>query len=143
MCVVIYYRSAHLPFGETQFRGSNGAYCRCLLCLMAELLVLLRRTPKGNGNGVLGGLICRAIRPDASLPAVHGMEGYTCVIDSSGNLYVPNAAFVVKGEIIGNDWETSKDTLDAETPEEYWTEERVTAWKEKVGALLEQVKAAE
>ena len=65
--------------------------------------------------------------------------------DNVGNrhLYVPNAAFVVKGEIIGNDWETSKDTLDAETPEEYWTEERVTAWKEKVGALLEQVKAAE
>ncbi|MBQ7802756.1 hypothetical protein IJ380_02765, partial [Candidatus Saccharibacteria bacterium] len=58
--------------------------------------------------------------------------------DNVGNkhLYVPNTAFVVNGEIVGNDWETSKDTLDASTPEEYWTEERVEAWKEKVGALF-------
>ena len=65
--------------------------------------------------------------------------------DNVGNrhLYVPNAAFVVNGEIIGNDWETSKDTLDAETPADYWTEERVAAWKEKLAPYFEAVKAAE
>ena len=65
--------------------------------------------------------------------------------DNVGNrhLYVPDAAFVVDGEIIGNDWETSKDTLELATPEEYWTKERITAWKEKLAPLFEQVKAAE
>ena len=65
--------------------------------------------------------------------------------DNVGNhhLYVPDSAFVVDGEIIGNDWETSKDTLDAETPDDYWTEERVTAWKEKLAPLFEKVKSAE
>ncbi|MBR3257259.1 hypothetical protein IKG02_03155 [Candidatus Saccharibacteria bacterium] len=62
--------------------------------------------------------------------------------DNVGNhhLYVPNVTFVVNGEIVGNDWETSKDHLDAETPEEYWTEERISAWKEKVSPYFEKVK---
>lgn len=65
--------------------------------------------------------------------------------DNVGNrhLYVPDSVFVVDGEIVGNDWETSKDTLNLETPDEYWTEERVTAWKEKLAPLFEKVKAAE
>ncbi|MBR2586925.1 hypothetical protein IKE71_00930 [Candidatus Saccharibacteria bacterium] len=54
-------------------------------------------------------------------------------------IYVPNATFVIDGEIVGNDWETSKDTLGLEKPEEYWTEERVAAWKEKVGAMMEKL----
>ena len=81
-------------------------------------------------------------------------ENYTKIVeilndhlqfDNVGNkyLYVPDTAFVVDGEIIGNDWETSKDTLNLETPEEYWTEERVTAWKEKLSSLFEQVKSAQ
>ncbi|MBQ6130091.1 hypothetical protein IJI72_00095 [Candidatus Saccharibacteria bacterium] len=54
--------------------------------------------------------------------------------DNVGNrhLYVPNVAFVVDGQIVANDWETSKDTLDAETPEAYWTEERIATWTKKM-----------
>ena len=64
--------------------------------------------------------------------------------DESGNkrIYVPETAFVVDGEIIGNDWETSKNTLGLDNPKEYWTEERVNAWKQNVGALMERVKSA-
>lgn len=64
--------------------------------------------------------------------------------DNVGNrhLYVPDVAFVIDGEIVGNDWETSKDTLDAETPEDYWTEERVSAWKERVKPYFERLVAA-
>ena len=54
-------------------------------------------------------------------------------------IYVPNTTFVVDGEIVGNDWETSKDTLGLEKPEEYWTEERVAAWKEKVSLFFDRV----
>ncbi len=65
--------------------------------------------------------------------------------DNVGNrhLYVPNATFVINGEIIGNDWETSKDTLGAETPAEYWTPERVEAWRTKLTPYFQQLKAAE
>ncbi|MBR5389283.1 thioredoxin family protein [Candidatus Saccharibacteria bacterium] len=65
--------------------------------------------------------------------------------DNTGNkrVYVPETAFVMNGEIIGNDWETSKDTLGLKTPEEYWTAERIKAWEERVGPLMEQVKATE
>lgn len=56
------------------------------------------------------------------------------------HLYVPDSAFVINGEIIGNDWETSKDTLGLTKPEDYWTEERVAAWKEKVTPLFKQIK---
>ena len=65
--------------------------------------------------------------------------------DNTGNkrVYVPETAFVINGEIIGNDWETSKDTLGFKKPEEYWTEDRISAWEKKVGSLMEQVKATE
>ncbi len=65
--------------------------------------------------------------------------------DNEGNkrIYVPETAFVVDGEIVGNDLETSKETLGFQDPEEYWTEERIENWKENVGALMGKVKAAE
>ena len=65
--------------------------------------------------------------------------------DNEGNkrIYVPETAFVVDGEIVGNDLETSKETLGTQDPEEYWTEERIKNWKENVGALLGKIKAAE
>ena len=65
--------------------------------------------------------------------------------DNTGKkrIYVPNATFIVDGEIIGNDLETSKDTLGLQNPDDYWTEERVAAWKEKIGALMEKVKSAQ
>jgi len=66
--------------------------------------------------------------------------GDTLQFDNVGNrhLYVPDVAFVVDGKIIANDWETSKDVLDAATPEEYWTEERVANWTEKMKANFEK-----
>lgn len=65
-------------------------------------------------------------------------------LDENGNsrIYVPDVVFVIDGEIIGNNLETSKDTLGFEKPEDYWTEERVATWKQKVEALFERIKAA-
>ena len=64
--------------------------------------------------------------------------------DNVGNrhLYVPNVAFVVDGQIIGNDWETSKDTLGLKTPAEYWTSERVDAWQSRLAPYFEQIVTA-
>lgn len=61
--------------------------------------------------------------------------------DNTGKkrIYVPNATFVIDGEIIGNDLETSKDTLGLKEPDEYWTEEHVASWKEKVGKLMDKL----
>ena len=78
----------------------------------------------------------------------NGTEAYEKLVKILGNylqednngdkrIYVPNLTFVVDGRIIGNDYETSKDTLGLKDPNEYWTDERVAAWKEKVGTLLE------
>lgn len=63
--------------------------------------------------------------------------------DNTGKkrVYVPEVVFVVEGKIIGNDHETSKDTLGLQDPGEYWTEARVSAWKEKLGSLIEKVVA--
>ncbi|MBQ3464508.1 hypothetical protein IJH27_01590 [Candidatus Saccharibacteria bacterium] len=58
------------------------------------------------------------------------------------HLYVPDVVFVIDGKIIGNDWETSKDTLGLETPEAYWTEERVEAWRKKVSKFFAEIKEA-
>ena len=62
--------------------------------------------------------------------------------DEAGNrhLYVPDAVFVKDGVIIGNDFETSKDTADAKTPEEYWTDERVEAFNSRISSFLSQLK---
>ena len=66
-------------------------------------------------------------------------------IDEEGNdrVYVPEVAFVINGTLIGNDWETSKDTLGIDKPEDYWTTERVMAWKKRIGDLIDSVKASE
>ena len=65
--------------------------------------------------------------------------------DETGDkrIYVPETAFVVEGEIIGNDWETSKNTLGIQNPKEYWTETRVENWKQNVGLLMARIKSAE
>ena len=78
----------------------------------------------------------------------NGTEAYEKLVKILGNylqednngdkrIYVPNLTFVVDGQIIGNDYETSKDTLGLKDPNEYWTDERIATWKEKVGTLLE------
>lgn len=45
-------------------------------------------------------------------------------------LYVPNLTFVVNGKIIGNNNATAIIEDDDMTPEEYWTEERISDLKE-------------
>ena len=62
--------------------------------------------------------------------------------DGEKRIYVPEVVFVVDGEIIGNDHETSKDTLGLKDPKEYWTDERVAALYERLRPLFEKVKAA-
>jgi len=47
-------------------------------------------------------------------------------------VYVPDAAIVSRGRIITHDFETSKDTLGYDTPQEYWNDERVNALKERL-----------
>jgi predicted bacteriocin transport accessory protein len=49
-------------------------------------------------------------------------------------LYVPDLSIVSRGRIITHDFETSKETLGYDTPQEYWTDERVTALKERLRA---------
>lgn len=64
--------------------------------------------------------------------------------DDEGNprIYVPNVSFHVNGEIIGNDYETSKDTHGLENPDEYWTEEEVKELKNTLTGYMEQVYTA-
>jgi len=57
-------------------------------------------------------------------------------------VYVPDAAIVSRGRIITHDFETSKDTLGYDTPQEYWNDERVSALKERLKAginILNQI----
>jgi len=57
-------------------------------------------------------------------------------------LYVPDAAIVSRGRIITHDFETSKETLGYNTPQEYWNDERVNALKERLRAgikILNQI----
>jgi predicted bacteriocin transport accessory protein len=49
-------------------------------------------------------------------------------------VYVPDAAIVSRGRIITHDFETSKETLGYDTPQEYWNDERVNALKERLRA---------
>jgi len=76
-------------------------------------------------------------------------ESYRQIVDKlSGSLqyddegrprvFVPDVTFVNSGTIIGRDYETSKDTLGYEIPEEYWNDERVSALKDR---LAEGMKA--
>ncbi len=62
--------------------------------------------------------------------------------DDNGNrhLYVPDTVFVKDGVIIGNDFETSKDTEGADAPEDYWTEERVAAFRTRITNYLAELK---
>lgn len=63
--------------------------------------------------------------------------------DDEGNLriYVPNVSFHVYGEVIGNDCETSLDTLGLKDPKEYWNDERVTNLKNKLSTYMKKIKA--
>jgi predicted bacteriocin transport accessory protein len=57
-------------------------------------------------------------------------------------VYVPDVSIVSRGRIITRDFETSKETLGYNTPQEYWNDERVTALKERLRAgigILRQI----
>lgn len=54
-------------------------------------------------------------------------------------IYVPNVSFHINGKIIGNDYETSKDTHDLKDPKDYWTEEEVTALKAQLTTYMKPV----
>jgi len=57
-------------------------------------------------------------------------------------VYVPDVSIVSRGRIIARDFETSKETLGYNTPQEYWNDERVTALKERLRAgigILKQI----
>jgi hypothetical protein len=49
-------------------------------------------------------------------------------------VYVPDVSIVSRGRIITHDFETSKETLGYNTPQEYWNDERVQALKERLRA---------
>ena len=61
--------------------------------------------------------------------------------DEEGNyrVFVPNVSFHVEGELIGNDYESSKDTLGYDSPEDYWTSERIESLKNTLRTYTEQV----
>lgn len=54
-------------------------------------------------------------------------------------IYVPNVSFHSKGEIIGNDYETSKDTKGLKDPKEYWTKEEVSELKKTLTTYMEEI----
>lgn len=58
-------------------------------------------------------------------------------------IYVPNVSFHIEGEIVGNDYETSKDTHNLKDPKEYWTEEEeVKDLKDRLMGYMKQVDTA-
>lgn len=63
--------------------------------------------------------------------------------DGNARVYVPLVLYIVRGEIIGSSDETSRLSTDDIQPEEYWTEENVTALKEELDSYSKQVKTAQ
>ena len=61
--------------------------------------------------------------------------------DEEGNerVYVPNVSFHAKGELVGNNCETSLDTKGLEKPEDYWTEEEVKDLKASLTKYIGRV----
>jgi len=64
--------------------------------------------------------------------------------DDEGNerVYVPNVSFHAKGELVGNNCETSLDTKGLEKPEDYWTEKEVKDLKESLTKYMKEVRDA-
>ena len=61
--------------------------------------------------------------------------------DEEGKLrvYVPNVSFHIEGEVIGNDYETSKDTNGFTDPSDYWTEEEISSLKNNLSVYMKEV----
>lgn len=54
-------------------------------------------------------------------------------------IYVPNVSFHIGGKIIGNDYETSKNTHGLKNPKDYWTKEEIKDLKETLTKYMEEV----
>jgi hypothetical protein len=78
-------------------------------------------------------------------------EGYVRIVnilssrlqfDDEGKprVYVPQLSIVSRGRIITHDYETSKETLGYETPQEYWNTNRVNAFKDKISKGIDILK---
>lgn len=52
-------------------------------------------------------------------------------------LYVPNVTFILDGKIIGNNNATA--IIDAETPEEYWTDEKISDLKQVLKKHIQEI----
>lgn len=67
--------------------------------------------------------------------------GNNLLYDEEGNhrIYVPDITFVLNGEIVGHDNETSVVTEEEGTPEEYWTTEKISSLKAKLSAYMQTV----
>lgn len=63
--------------------------------------------------------------------------------DGNARIYVPLVIYVIKGEIVGYDSETSQLSTDDISVEDYWTEDKVQALKDKLSAYSEKVKTAQ
>ena len=61
--------------------------------------------------------------------------------DDEGNkrIYVPAAIFILDGEIIGFDDETSYDTHGFEDPADYWTEDETSELKKKLSSIMSEI----
>ena len=64
--------------------------------------------------------------------------------DQDGNprVYVPNVSFHINGKVIGNDYETSLDTHDLSSPDEYWTEDEIKDLKTNLKKYMDEVYTA-
>lgn len=71
---------------------------------------------------------------------LHGNLQYTD--EGEEWIFVPNVSFHISGEIIGNDYETSKDTHNLKDPKEYWTKDEVNDLKKKLTNYMTKVKEA-
>ena len=54
-------------------------------------------------------------------------------------IFVPDVTIIDSGEIIGRDYETSKDTLGCDTPDQYWTRARVLALQYRLKGYMSQL----
>lgn len=57
-------------------------------------------------------------------------------------IYVPNVSFHINGDIIGNDYETSKDTHGLKNPKDYWTKQEIKDLKNTLTKYMEEVLSA-
>lgn len=62
--------------------------------------------------------------------------------EGNERIYVPNVSFHIKGQLIGNDYETSLDTKGLKNPSEYWTDDEVKDLKATLSNYMKQVYVA-